>query len=86
MDTNFKKVENKIVRMDKEIVNVKEVLVEVQETTSAKQIDNFSSEMGATSRQRQFKVGEIHDEDSNDQCSRTQIVVTLILGAALRNI
>jgi hypothetical protein len=46
MDTNFKKVESKIVRMDKEINNVKEVVVEMQDTTSAKQSNYYGSEMG----------------------------------------
>jgi hypothetical protein len=78
--------------MDKEIVEVNEVVVEIQETTSAKQINNFSDEMDETRWQSQFKVGEIQDEVTTSvrgityHCSRTQIVVTLILGAALSNV
>jgi hypothetical protein len=41
MDTNFKEVESKIVRMDKEINNVKEVLVEVQETAKKDKVESL---------------------------------------------
>jgi hypothetical protein len=41
MDTNFKKVESKIVRMDKKISNVKEVLVESQETAKKDKVESL---------------------------------------------